>query len=309
MEPVVARTAELRAAGVSDRALAGPGWSAPVRGVHVAAGSGWSDVQPRIAAAALLVPPTAALGGWAAAHLHGVEELDGRGTTGRGALPVPIVLPPPRRIRRQRGVLLVRSALPPDELTEAGGIPVTTLVRTAFDCARAAGRAEALVAVDLLVGRGGLDVEDLRRLTDDKRGWRGIDDARWASAYADGRSLSPGESRLRALWLHDAGLPRPEVNVPVHHRDGHLLGVVDLLDPVAGLVGEYDGAGHRDEQQHADDNAREEWLEAAGLVVARFGGRDLAAQRGRSVARLLAAYARGMGRDRRRDRWTWRSAP
>ena len=38
--------------------------------------------------------------------------------------------------------------------------------------------------------------------------------------------------------------PRPLCNVPVFDRFGQHIGTPDLLDPVAGVVGEYDGALH-----------------------------------------------------------------
>ena len=55
----------------------------------------------------------------------------------------------------------------------------------------------------------------------------------------------------------------------VRDGDGRLLGISDLLDPATGLLGEYDGAQHREELQHALDNAREEGFEDDGLTVYR----------------------------------------
>src|SRR4051794_28850321 len=58
----------------------------------------------------------------------------------------------------------------------------------------------------------------------------------------------------------------PEVNALVRRDDGWLLGMSDLLEPSCALSGEYDGALHREEKQHAADNVREEGFEHAGLV-------------------------------------------
>src|SRR3954447_802486 len=57
-------------------------------------------------------------------------------------------------------------------------------------------------------------------------------------------SRSPNETRMRLVWVLDAGLPVPAVNQPVYDLDGRLLGVADLLDVAAGVVGEYDGEDH-----------------------------------------------------------------
>jgi hypothetical protein len=121
---------------------------------------------------------------------------------------------------------------------------------------------------------------------------------------ADGAAASCPESRLRLLWVVDAGLPHPRVNRPVFDPAGVLLGVPDLLDPESGLVGEYDGAVHRDARRHAADNVREERLESHGLTVVRATAIDLKHKRAQSALRLRDGYRRAMARNRRLDRWT-----
>lgn len=78
------------------------------------------------------------------------------------------------------------------------------------------------------------------------------------------------------------------------------------------LALEYDGStwrsdramGHRDREQHREDNAREERLERAGLIVVRAEKSDLTRHAGRLGERILSARADGLQRDRSRDRWT-----
>ena len=114
---------------------------------------------------------------------------------------------------------------------------------------------------------------------------------------------------MRLLWTLEAGLAAPEVNPTIRSADGRFLGIVDLLDVESGLVGEYDGAGHREPTQHADDNAREEGLEEAGLTVVRFGGADLArARRRRSVERLRVGRRRALQLNSQSRGWTWQPA-
>ena len=55
------------------------------------------------------------------------------------------------------------------------------------------------------------------------------------------------ETAFRMFWIFDCGLPDPVVNAVVRDTSGRLLGIGDLLDPATGLLGEYDGAQHREE--------------------------------------------------------------
>ena len=69
---------------------------------------------------------------------------------------------------------------------------------------------------------------------------RGAAAARRALLFANGRSESPGESRLR-LDIHRAGLPAPVLQVRVYAPNGTFLGRVDLGYPELGLLIEFDG--------------------------------------------------------------------
>lgn len=118
---------------------------------------------------------------------------------------------------------------------------------------------------------------------------------------ADPRAASFPESRLRYVWVVEAGLPVPLVNVTLTDTDGHRLGDPDLLDIEAALVGEYDGAHHRALDSHTRDNAREEGFELRNLVVVRATSIDLWPRRPLLVRRLEDGYRRGLARDRARD--------
>ena len=142
-----------------------------------------------------------------------------------------------------------------------------------------------------------------RRWCDPGSNHPGVQQARQAIEFADARSASPWESRLRMFYVGEALLPRPEVNVPIFDLDGDLLGIGDLLDPEAGMVTEFDGQDHRLRRRHRADNLREEKLEAANLVVCRVDSLDLRTPRP-LAERLQARHAQGMRRDRGQDRWT-----
>ena len=120
------------------------------------------------------------------------------------------------------------------------------------------------------------------------------------------------------FYVLDLGLPTPLVNRPVFDRLGHFFGVPDLLDEEAGLALEYDGVrwrssrtpnGHRDVDQHRDDNVREELLERTGLIVVRADQVDVARLRQRLARRVLSARAHGLRGDRTQDGWTIEEPP
>ncbi len=298
---------EAREFGLSRGELSGPGWLRAHRNVLLPVGACLDVPLQRAVAAAALLPVGGALGGWAAACVLGCPVLDGRGADGRSMLPAPIVTPPPVQVRHRPGIVSWRSPLDADDLVEINGVVVTNPVRTAFDCARKGGLVEAVVALDALARWCRLDLAAVSAYAARRPGWGGVPTARAALALADARARSAGESRMRLFWIQEAGLPRPLVNAHVLDRAGRLIGIVDLLDDDAGLVGEYDGAGHREAAQHGDDNAREEWLEDLNLVVVRLGAADLRpGLRARSRLRLQAAARRAAARDRSRDRWTVR---
>ncbi len=306
------RTADLLSSGLSPGQLRGPRWQQALHGVRAAAGVDLHDPGERILAAAATLRPGCAIGGWAAAYLQGCAALDGRGPTGRVELAVPIVCPPPTQARCRPGVLVLRSALPSSDIERRHGVPLTTATRTAFDLARGAfderpRLREAVVALDALCRPPGPALATVVDQVERHRRWRGVPMARAALALADPRAKSPGETRMRLLWMLDARLSRPEVNVEVVDRGGWPLGEVDLLGAAVGLVGEYDGSGHRELLAHTADNSREEGLEDGGLVVVRLSGPDLwPSNVRRSVFRLRRGWARAARTDPAAHQWTWR---
>jgi hypothetical protein len=296
---------ELSLLGVGWREAAGPLWRSPFRGVHV-----WSATDPeeplqRALDAAGLVPSDGALGGWAAAQVGGVTELDGR--IGDELLPALLCLPPHLRRRRGPGVCSLRSSLDPDDVIELSGVRVTRPVRTGFDLARTGSLLQAVTALDVL-GRGRPEfLEAVRGYVDARPGWLGVRRVRAALRLATPMARSPRETAFRLFWLLECGLPSPEVNAAVRSSEGYLLGLGDLLDPVTGLLGEYDGSGHRAEMQHALDNAREEGLEDEGLTVVRVSNPDLGRFRSRTRLRLLDGWRRAQRAPR--GSWTWEPGP
>lgn len=104
-------------------------------------------------------------------------------------------------------------------------------------------------------------------------------------------SRSPAETRVR-LVLEAAGLPRPELNAPIHHpASGAYLGSPDFVWRTHRVVLEYEGEQHRlDKQQFRSDIVRYEELMNAGWRVLRATGDDLGQEgRKRLIRRVGAA--------------------
>jgi hypothetical protein len=196
-----------------------------------------------------------------------------------------------------------RGVLRDEDLLEHDGLLVMRPAAACVSIARRYGVEEGLVAADAAVGAGLTCADELRGYVARRRGARGIPAARTVADLVDGCAASPPESRLRFVWVVEAGLPRPLVNPSVVAEDGVFVGKPDLLGLDAGLVAEYDGAQHRDLRQHTADNAREEGFERLNLVVVRATALDLWPRRPDLVRRLRWAHRQGTSRDRGRDRW------
>jgi hypothetical protein len=303
--------AELARYGVTDNELRGPGWHRTNQGLWAwtATPTAPDDPGGRIAHAAPLVPEHGALGGWAAAYMHGFIALDG---VSRGGQQAPVLLCLPRAVtcQRRHGVQVFRSDLAEDEIVVIDGVRVTSLVRTAADLARLSRAVtEAVVALDVLIRDADGLVAPAAAWFDAHRGWRGVVRGRQALELARPGTESVQESRLRMMWVLDAGLPMPLVNPWLFTPEGHLLGRADLLDDEAGVIGEYDGAYHASAAQRSSDHTRREGFEGAGLIVVQHTKVDLTDRSPQAIARLRRARADGLARDRGRDRWVIGPAP
>ncbi|WP_219413364.1 DUF559 domain-containing protein [Pseudonocardia nigra] len=233
--------------------LRGPRFRRLFTGVYVAA-----DVEVTFAlrsrAAHLLVAGCGVLGGYSAAELLGAS-------CGPFEAPAEVVVSGGHRPRQ--GLVVRRDVLEPDEITLAGGLPVTTALRTAFDLARRGPLVDAVVAVDALAYNGRFDPADLVPFAARHLGARGSrrlpDVVRLASRLA----ASPMETRIR-LALRNGGLPAPVLQHPV----GPYL--LDLAYPHALLGVEHNGRDHLDPDRALRDLEREACLAAAGWKILRF---------------------------------------
>jgi hypothetical protein len=272
------RSAAWQASGVGRQELRGPLWTPVLRGLHAWLPPDVTDPATRIEAVISLMPTGAALGGWAALRWLGVTALDGRtGAGGSRLVPITVCVGPVGRVRKRAGLDVDRSTLLRVDTTVHRGGRVTTPERSCLDVMRRFGAEEGLVP--------------------------GVPQARLAVPFVDGAAESGPESRLRYVWVVEAGLPGSLVNPTVVTLDGAFVGRTDLLDPEAGTVAEYDGGHHRDLTRHTADNVREEDLEHLNLTVTRSTALDLWPHRPRLVLGLRTAHRDGCRRDRSRDAW------
>lgn len=148
--------------------------------------------------------------------------------------------------------------LPPDHVTEESDVRVTSLPRTALDCARWLPRYEAVAALDQFLRRG-VSVDELTSMARTLPGYRGNKRLRRIVRLGDRGAASPGESWLRVAVM-ESGFPRPKTQVAVRGTGGRRA-YVDLGYPEFRVGLEYDGERHHtgpDARTH--DAHRRSWL-------------------------------------------------
>lgn len=193
-----------------------------------------------------------------------------------------------RRISSGPDVMRHTAPLPSTDIVIRHGIRTTSLARTVFDLVRTLPAETAVACADaaerMMALRGREWDEDAvsawRRGMDERisqaSGARGVTQARWVTAFADGRAQLPGESVSR-LQLVRLGFNTPRLQVPVAGPAGRTY-FVDLgLDDV-GAFGEFDGKGkYLDEAMRRgiplervllEEKQREDWIR--GTTQRRF---------------------------------------
>jgi len=173
-----------------------------------------------------------------------------------------------------------------DEVQFIGELPVTTLARTVVDLGRHEPRGWAIATGDAALRAAASAQELTDQITTQlhRAAHRpGLRRARFVAGFLDPRSESPGESLSRWL-LHEAGLPRPDLQVKLKSWDEDVR--VDYLWQEFGLIGEFDGAvkygidlsGPDPTAELMKEKRREDGLRAHGYIVVRWTWDDLRVQ-------------------------------
>jgi very-short-patch-repair endonuclease len=176
-----------------------------------------------------------------------------------------------------------------DEIETVDGIPVTSSARTALDLGCWYPTMTAVAGIDSLARALDIKATDVELLTRRYPGRRGISRARQAMELFDAGAQSPKESWLRVVLIQ-AGLPRPQTQIPVLDEMGNSIAYLDMGWEDVKVAVEYDGEQHRvDRRQYTWDVRRLESLERLGWIVVRVVAGDRPAE---VVARVRAALAR-----------------
>jgi hypothetical protein len=219
--------------------------------------------------------------GFAAAALHGSKWVD-------DAQVVELIHD---NRRSPPGIQTHKDHIDEDEIEVVAGMPVTTPVRTALDFGCWYPTMTAVAGIDALAHATDLKAVDVELLARRYAGRRGIARARQAVGLFDAGAQSPKESWLRVVLIQ-AGLPRPQTQIPVLNESGSAIAYLDMGWEDVKVAVEYDGEQHRsDRRQYAWDVRRLEMLERLGWIVIGVVAGDRPAE---ILSRVRAALARGL---------------
>ena len=224
------------------------------------------NIQLSLRGVALRMPPTYAFSGPTAAWILGVDL--------PACEPIEVTVDRSVSVRRRAGVKLRRAGLDEAEVIVVDGLRTTCALRTARDLGSIRDPVESVVALEMALHAGIVELRELVHFVAANAGDKGIKRLRRATVLAEPRSESPIETRLR-MQLISARLPRPVVQADLHDAGGRFLGRADLYYPDRRLVIEYDGAHHRD--RLVADLRRQNTLLNAGYHILRFTAADLRA--------------------------------
>ncbi|MGA9869723.1 MAG: hypothetical protein WBQ44_01050 [Rhodococcus sp. (in: high G+C Gram-positive bacteria)] len=179
--------------------------------------------------------------------------------------------------KRGRHRILHGSPIPPADLTEVDGFPVTTPARTVVDLARTLALTPAVCVGDAALRTGATTRHDIDRALAESRNRTGIARARQAAAMMSDRSDSVGETRSRML-LDTLPLPPPLLGQWVYDEIGIPIGRASFLYPDHGVLGEFEGQGRfgaHPAPWSAQDERRRDDFRSLGWVVVQWNWSDL----------------------------------
>jgi len=142
--------------------------------------------------------------------------------------------------RREAGVAQHRGRILPGDVTEIGGIPVTSPVRTALDMTRITDVEHSLVPLDWLLHTKALVKPDLHARAATMSLSPGTLATELVIRLADGRLESAGESRSHHMFWR-GGLPKSVPQFEVQDEWGEVVARVDFAWPEYGVFLEFDG--------------------------------------------------------------------
>lgn len=202
-----------------------------------------------------------------------------------------------RNARPPAGIVTRRDRLDSDEVVRVGGLPVTSVTRTAFDVGRLTRGDEGVGRLDALGNARRFEPRAVLALADRHAGTPGVPRLRRALRLHDPGAESPRETWLRLLLVR-AGYPTPRTQIPVCDDFGRPRYYLDMGWDI-GVAVEYDGDHHRARAVFADDILRAEFIAERGWNRVRV----VAGQREAEILdRVARAWARADSAGVRSDR-------
>jgi hypothetical protein len=237
------------------------------------------DAKLRAKAAWLWSGRRGVVAGFAAAALHGSRWVDDMQV-------VDLIhdnwRPPP-------GIQTHGDRVEKDEVEVISDVRLTSPARTALDFGCWYPTITAVAGIDALARAVEIRAADVELLVRRYPGRRCIARARQAIELFDAGAQSPKESWLRVVLIQ-AGLPRPQTQLPVIDEFGNAVAYLDMGWEDVKVAVEYDGEQHRtDRRQYTWDVRRLEIVERLGWIVVRVVASDRPAA---VVRRVRAALAR-----------------
>ncbi|UMB67769.1 hypothetical protein [Mycobacterium paraterrae] len=245
----------------------------------------WSQpsLRQRSEAAWLWSGRRGVLAGLAAAAWHGSRWVD-------DDVPIELIW---RNPHSPAGIVTRNDAIRDDEVARVGGLPVTSLPRTAYDLGRTSPRGAAVARLDALVRANSFPISDVQVVIERHPRARGLRQLRAVLPLVDGGAASPKETWLRLLLI-DAGLPAPTTQLPVT-EGWRLIALLDMGWETYKVAVEYDGEQHRtNRKQYAKDHWRLPKLDDMGWIVVRVIAEDAPAD---VIRRVRGALSRRGWRD------------
>lgn len=275
-------------------------WRLSSRGLAV---QSWVELTPsqRVAEAGVLLPRLGAVTGWGSLGWQRARWFEGRLPGGDFR---PIDLAVPRRLLRPQPLfVLCEERFDPREVVIVDGLRITHAVRSVcFAMRYASSLWEAVRILDMAAYDDLVSIQEVALWAVRHPSYTGIEQCRQAVLLGNENAWSPMEVDQRLDWADAVGR-RPLTNRPVFDLSGRHIGTPDLIDPLHGVIGQYNGAIHLTGSRPARDLRQDADYRAAGLFPVTMVAGDRRDPRGYHE-RLRAAY-RAAGRARALDRaWT-----
>lgn len=140
----------------------------------------------------------------------------------------------------ERDVVRHQGRLTDDDIEIVDGLLVMKEARCVVETIASARLEPGLAVADSALHAGRVVNAELEGLSEGMRRHQGSRTLNLVLRLTDKRAESVGESRSRYVFWKQ-GLPRPEVQYPVHDADGVLIGFADLAWPAHRLLFEFDG--------------------------------------------------------------------